>query len=69
MSLVTRGLGGANLVTFGLGTQLGAFTPQSVAGALFMTGVLLTTYTPGVGATDERHYRGMFGTFFQHRGK
>ena len=68
MSLVTRGLGGPNLVTFGLGEQLGSFTAQSAAGALFMSGVVLTTFIQGTGVA-ESHYRGMFGTFFQHRGR
>lgn len=68
MSLVTRGLGGPNLVTFGLGEQLGLFFTQGIEGALAMSGILSTIYTAGEPQLG-RHYRGILGTFYQHRGK
>lgn len=67
MILVTRGLGSTNLVTVGLGAQLGETFTESIVGQLMMSGAVLTTYMAGE-AGDNRAPRGnFFGTFFNNR--
>jgi hypothetical protein len=69
--LVTRGLGAGNLVTFGLAVSLGVTTPVSTAGALALSGILITTFIPAP-ASDEpanSYGRRFFGSFYGPVGK
>lgn len=68
--LPTRGLGQKNLVSYGLGGLSGVLFPTSTAGALALTGVLMTTFIPAAVDTQTNAYgRRFFGTFYGPRGQ